>query len=60
MTYGSLECEKQPYNYAVVSGNDWACKFMTFRLVLAISRNETGIISRYLEITSSSLVSLEE
>ena len=39
--------------FAVVSGQDWARKFMTFRLVSAISRNETGITSRYLEITLS-------
>ena len=30
--------------FAVVSGQDWARKFMTFRLVSAISRNMTGIL----------------
>ena len=34
-------------------GQDWARYFVTFRLVSAISRNETGITSRYLEITLS-------
>ena len=29
-------------------------KIVTFRLVSAISRSETGITSKYLEITSSS------
>ena len=28
----------------VVSGQDWARKFVTFQLVSAISRNETGLL----------------
>ena len=40
-------------NYEPVSRQDWERKFVTFRLVSAISRNETGITSRYLEITLS-------
>ena len=44
--------------YTLVSGQDWAREFVTFGLyrllVSAISRTETGITSRYLEITSSS------
>ena len=31
-------------NDALVSGQDWACKFVTFRLVSTISRNETGLL----------------
>ena len=40
----------------LVSGQDWAHKSVSFRLVSAISRTETGITARYLEVTSSSLV----
>ena len=48
-TQGSLGYEKQLWNYALVLGQNWAFKFVTFRLVSAISRNETGVTSRYLE-----------
>ena len=53
-TQGNLECEKQLQNYALLSGQDWARKFETFRFVSAISVSETGITSRYLGITLSS------
>ena len=32
----------------VVSGQDWACNFVTFRLVSAISQNETGLLRNIL------------
>ena len=41
-------------------GQDWERKFVTFRLVSAISRNETGITSRCLEITLSLVSNLLE
>ena len=42
-TQGSLGYEKKLLNDALVSGQDWACKFVTFRLVSTISRNKTGL-----------------
>ena len=43
-TQGSWRYEKKLRNYALVSGQDWARKFVTFRIVSSISRNETGLL----------------
>ena len=59
-TQCSLGNQKLLLNYALVSSQDWVRKFVTFRLVPAISRNETGITSRYLGITPNLVFNLLE
>ena len=55
LTYTNISC-LNAFKRLLVSGQDWAHKSVIFRLVLAISRTETGITASYLEITSSSFV----
>ena len=55
LTYNNIPCVNT-FRRLLVSGQDWAHKSVIFRLVLAISRTETGITASYVEITSSSFV----